>query len=162
MRRCLIICLVSLGALCALLPGLAMGNVPPGNSALDQYVEQVPGSGGGKPSDESKPRSPDRALGSQHARGLENLGPAGSAAAQLAARSDPLYGSGDRPQSSRGGAEAFDRADSTTSSGALAVAKHALGLSDAGSGLGTLFGLVIAGITIFLLAYLFSRPRRAG
>ena len=77
--------------------------------------------------------------------------------AQIRSTAQPLaLGSG------RGGAAAFDRADADGPSAALAVAKHALGLSDAGGGLGALFPLVIAGITIFLIAYAFSRRRRAG
>jgi hypothetical protein len=162
MHRSTIICLTISGLLLALLPGAALGNVPPGNSALDQYVEQFPGSGGDQPSDTSKPRSPDRALGSRSAQRLEDLGSVGEAAAQLAARSDPVYGSAVRPQNRRGGSAAFDRADAADSSGVLAVAKHALGLSDAGGGLGTLFPFVIAGITISLIAYALSRRRRAG
>lgn len=162
MRRSLIICLIASGTLLALLPGPALGGVPPGNSALDQYVEQFPGSGGDKPSDTSKPRSPDRALGSRSARRLEDLGSVGEAAAQLAARSDPVYGSAARARNRQGAAAAFDRADAAGPTGALAVAKHALGLSDGGGGLGTLFPLVIAAITIFLIAYAFSRRRQAG
>jgi hypothetical protein len=161
MRRSTTIFLTISGLLLAL-PGLALGAVPPGNSALDQYVEQFPGSDGDKPSDTSKPRSPDRALGSRLAKKLEDLGSAGEAAAMLAARSDPVYGSAASAPSRRGGPAAFDRADAAGPSGALAVAKHALGLSDAGGGLGALFPAVIAAITVFLIAYALSRRRRAG
>jgi len=83
-----------LGALLAglFLPGTALAEyyVPPGNSAANQYTESLPGAGGesaGKRGDTI--RSPEQSLGKRNAQRLEAQGPAGRAAAQLAAETAP-------------------------------------------------------------------------
>lgn len=86
--------LAVLGALLAglFLPGTALAEyyVPPGNSAANQYTESLPGAGGesgGKRGDTIQ--SPEQSLGKRNAQRLEAQGPAGRAAAQLAAETAP-------------------------------------------------------------------------
>lgn len=62
--------------------------VPPGNSAATQYTEAIPTAGGPKASG-GKARSPGKVLGARNAAKLEARGPAGHAAAALAAATAP-------------------------------------------------------------------------
>jgi hypothetical protein len=75
------------------LPGFAAAEtvVPPGNSAATQYTETFPTSGGNVEVNEgiSGERSPHRTLPKQTAEALEDEGPEGRAAAQLAADTAP-------------------------------------------------------------------------
>jgi|GEM_PF-655333 len=62
--------------------------VPPANSAANQYTESFPGAGG-ESSGKRKPVSPGTALGAGNAKKLEAKGPAGKAAAEMAAETAP-------------------------------------------------------------------------
>jgi hypothetical protein len=67
---------------------LAEYYVPPENSAANQYTESFPGAGGEK-GGKGKKVTPADTLGSRNAERLEERGPAGKAAAELAAETAP-------------------------------------------------------------------------
>lgn len=73
------------------LPAAALGEyyVPPGNSAANQYTETLPGAGGDR-AGKNKGVTPAQALGAKNAKKLESKGPAGKAAAELAAETTPV------------------------------------------------------------------------
>lgn len=83
-----------LGALAALaLPGSALAEyyVPPGNSAANQYTETLPSAGGDSAGKgKGKGVTVAQALGAENAHKLEAQGPAGKAAAELAAETAPV------------------------------------------------------------------------
>jgi hypothetical protein len=83
-----------LGALAALaLPSSALAEyyVPPGNSAANQYTETLPSAGGDSAGKgKGKGVTVAQALGAENAHKLEAQGPAGKAAAELAAETAPL------------------------------------------------------------------------
>ena len=122
----------------AFLPSAAVGQavVPPGNSGVNQYQETLPGPGGNElPA--KKQRSPKQVLGTRNAQRLEHLGPAGRAAATLAAATAPERGSGggrgggavsaDQPSGSSGLGEVSepgDRLDVLGQDGAVLAAGH--------------------------------------
>jgi len=62
--------------------------VPPENSAANQYTESFPGAGGEK-GGKGKKATPADTLGARNAERLEERGPAGKAAAELAAETAP-------------------------------------------------------------------------
>lgn len=62
--------------------------VPPANSAANQYTESFPGAGG-ESSGKRKQVTPGTALGAGNAEKLEAKGPAGKAAAEMAAETAP-------------------------------------------------------------------------
>lgn len=116
----------------AFLPSAAVGQavVPPGNSGVNQYQETLPGPGGNElPA--KKQRSPKQVLGTRNAQRLEHLGPAGRAAATLAAATAPERGSGggrgggavsaDQPSGSSGLGEVLSQATGSTSSGKMGL-----------------------------------------
>lgn len=84
--------------------------VPPENSAANQYTESFPGAGGEK-GGKGKDATPADTLGSRNAKRLEQHGPDGKAAAELAAETAPSQpptgdateGSGDTPGTADGG-----------------------------------------------------------
>jgi hypothetical protein len=66
--------------------------IPPGNSAATQYTEAVPTAGGPKatnPSKQGKGQSPSKVLGGKNAQKLNQQGPEGRAAAEVAAETAP-------------------------------------------------------------------------
>ena len=72
--------------------------VPPGNSAATQYTEAVPTAGGPKatnPSKHGKSQSPSKVLGGKNAQKLNQQGPEGRAAAEVAAATAPISVPGD-------------------------------------------------------------------
>jgi hypothetical protein len=76
------------------LPGAAQAEylIPPGNSAATQYTEAVPTAGGPKatnPSKQGKDQSPSKVLGGKNAQKLNQQGPEGWAAAEVAAETAP-------------------------------------------------------------------------
>lgn len=93
------------------LPAQALAEyyVPPGNSAANQYTESLPSAGGesaGKGSGGGGSTSPEKSLGARNAHRLEAQGPAGKAAAEVAAETAPpasLVVAADRLSHSRGG-----------------------------------------------------------
>jgi hypothetical protein len=82
--------------------------VPPENSAANQYTESFPGAGGEK-AGKGKKATPADTLGAGNAKRLEERGPAGKAAAEVAAETAPSQpptgngGSGDAEGSNGGG-----------------------------------------------------------
>ncbi|HEX5989049.1 MAG TPA: hypothetical protein VFY75_02390 [Solirubrobacterales bacterium] len=62
--------------------------VPPANSAANQYTESFPGAGG-ESGGKRKGATPGDALGAGNAKKLESKGPAGKAAAEVAAETAP-------------------------------------------------------------------------
>lgn len=86
---------------------LAEYYVPPENSAANQYTESFPGAGGEK-GGKRKNATPADTLGARNAKRLEERGPAGKAAAELAAETAPSQpataGEGDGESSAGGGA----------------------------------------------------------
>lgn len=86
--------LFAVAALAFPVAGVASGQpvLPPENSAANQYTETLPGAGGNEPTGKiggGGGGSPKKALGKAHAARLEALGPAGRAAARLAAAAAP-------------------------------------------------------------------------
>ncbi|MEX0973189.1 MAG: hypothetical protein WDZ46_08025 [Solirubrobacterales bacterium] len=81
--------LMVLGALPSAVLGADESLIPPGNSAVNQYTESFPTSGGDKDSEAGAKRSPDKVLGPRRARQLERLGRDGRAAAEVAAETAP-------------------------------------------------------------------------
>jgi hypothetical protein len=95
-----------LAALTALaLPASALAEyyVPPGNSAANQYTETLP-SAGGDSKGKDKGVTPAQALGAKNAHKLEAQGPAGKAAAELAAETAPVIVEPSAGDSDDGGA----------------------------------------------------------
>jgi hypothetical protein len=94
------------------LPGFAAAEsvVPPGNSAATQYTETFPTSGGNVETNEgiSGERSPHRTLPKQTAEALEDEGPEGRAAAQLAADTAPTSAGDSEAGSAAGGGAGSD------------------------------------------------------
>jgi hypothetical protein len=92
---------------------LAEYYVPPENSAANQYTESFPGAGGEK-AGKGKKATPADTLGSGNAKRLEERGPAGKAAAEVAAETAPSQlptgngANGDAEGSSGGGAGSGD------------------------------------------------------
>lgn len=82
---------------------LAAVIVPPGNSGVNQYTQTYPTAGGNVAVEGRKPRQPKQVLGKQNARALEDQGPEGKAAADLAAASSPTETSTGTEKSGSGG-----------------------------------------------------------
>lgn len=143
------------GAVTVLAPGsaLAVKAVPPGNSAVNQYTETLPGPSGNTPSSEAKSRSPTaKALGTSNAARLEALGPEGRAAAQLAAGSAPQAAGNDGSHVSRRAPGPRD------SSGLGQVLRQLTGTSNS-SGMGLLLPLVIVLALVGSMAFFVARRR---
>lgn len=86
-----ILAIAAVSAVAALvLPSAAAAEyyVPPANSAANQYTESFPGAGG-ESSGKRKDVTPGTALGAGNAKKLEEKGPAGKAAAEMAAETAP-------------------------------------------------------------------------
>jgi len=163
--------------------------VPPGNSAVNQYTEGFPTAGGEKEAHNQGGRnvSPGNVLGAKNASRLEKQGPAGHAAAELAAETAPNAiaagpsagnprgsgiaagapsGSGGEP-SGRGAATAPSPPSAPSpaaatqangSSGLSEVLSRATGSSSEG-GMGLFLPLLILAAIAWALAYL-ARQRR--
>jgi hypothetical protein len=102
------IALVAALAAVLVLPASSLAEyyVPPSNSAANQYTETFPGAGG-ESGGKRKPVSPHETLGARNANRLEQRGPAGEAAAEMAAKTAPPQlleesGSGGGPGGSGG------------------------------------------------------------
>lgn len=117
----------ALTLLAAPAPAGAQYVVPPGNSAVNQYTETIPTSGGGRDSDggsgKRAARTPAHVLGKRKADKLEAQGPAGRAAAATAAVTAPIEtapaGSGSPTPNSRddGGGAGRDNSRASSDSG---------------------------------------------
>lgn len=91
-RKASLLALVALllGALALPAGAAAEYYVPPSNSAANQYTETVPSAGGNKGGkDKGAPVSAAETLGAKNAKRLEEKGPAGKAAAEVAAETAP-------------------------------------------------------------------------
>ena len=102
-------------------------NAPPGNSAVDEYLETVPGATGNQPTNRSTDRS---ALPAAERRALERQGADGRAAADLAESAGPQAARTDAAQPS--GTAALPRADS---GGVVDPLRRAASGSEEGMGL---------------------------
>jgi hypothetical protein len=79
--------------------------IPPGNSAVNQYSESIPGAGG-ESGGKKKEVTPAQALGAANAKKLEQRGQVGEEAAEVAAETAPsedLYGTASERSDSQGG-----------------------------------------------------------
>lgn len=74
-----------------ILPASALAEyyVPPGNSAANQYTESLPSAGGEQGGRGGGTVAPARSLGARNAQRLAAQGPAGEAAAEVAAETAP-------------------------------------------------------------------------
>lgn len=147
---------LTVAALAGLFPSAALAQpvVPPGNSAINQYKETLPGPGGDQPTDSGGNRSPAQALGAENATRLERLGPVGRAAAALAAKTAPA-GGGSRKKSG-----AATAAQPGGSSGLSEVLGQATGSSSSGE-MGLLLPLVIVAAILGAVVYAIARRRDA-
>lgn len=111
-RQTLVIAALSAVAALAL-PSAAAAEyyVPPANSAANQYTESFPGAGG-ESHGKRKKVTPGTALGAGNAEKLEAKGPAGKAAAEIAAETTPSQlvdqGSGEGDGTAGGNGQADD------------------------------------------------------
>ncbi len=111
--------------------------VPPANSAANQYTESFPGAGG-ESSGKRKEVTPGTALGAGNAKKLEAKGPAGKAAAEMAAETAPPQlvdqGGGDEGGGGTGGNDQTDGKGDEGGSGAPGAAGSSGGSSGGGTG----------------------------
>ena len=159
--------------------------IPPGNSAVNQYTETFPTSGGDKDFEKGVRRPPRQVLGSRQAQRLEEGGKDGRAAAEVAAETAPAAispseasapedtaeGAGGTAGSGGGGAgpgrqtneEQRDRnggnAGASGSWGFAEVLGQATGTSDSGE-MGLLLPLTILAALAGSIAFLLRRSRR--
>jgi hypothetical protein len=150
----------------------AAAPVPRGNPAATQYTEAFPTAGGQQDAEQGKGgkgRHPEQVLGKEKAERLESQGPAGRAAAALAAETAPAgvtsesgasggsgHGGG-MPHSGGGDSESGQPADG--GSGLGEVASQATG-SSFSDGMDLLLPLAILGTAAWLLFYLLRRRQR--
>lgn len=121
-------------------------NAPPGNSAVDEYLETVPEAGGNQPTNSNNGRTP---LPAAARRALERSGPDGQAAADLAERG----GADAAPQRQPPATAVTPRA---AGSGVVDPLRRAAGGSDEGMGL-MLPILLAAGAIGAVMAVLWRR-----
>ena len=120
-------------------------SVPPGNSGLDQYTENIPGAGGNHPTGGGGSHHPGGGGGGSGSsvspgvtQTLDSQGPAGQGAASLAAATAPDVG-GNAPAGhggKSGGSANAKGGSGTTASGAANGGNAASGGSGSGSGSG--------------------------
>ncbi len=125
------------------LPGAtaAASAVPPGNSAVDQYTEGIPGPSGNLPTGTPGGKTnPAQALGARNAQRLKHFGSAGRAAAEIAAATAPArqYGAGSGPAGSaasgKGDSAASGTAGSASSGKGDSAASGTAGSASSGKG----------------------------
>lgn len=166
-------------------PAVAMAQeaIPPGNSGVNQYRETLPAPDGGRPTVDTRPRSPSRVLGERDAKRLESYGADGRAAAELAAATAPIVavveertGNGSRgsaaevieevrpglPGGSPASPDAPVQAELTSASSPLGeVLGQATGVSSSG-GIGVWLPLVLLLATGVAAGYALARRRARG
>lgn len=142
--------------LLAAAPSALAATTPPGNSGVDQYTETYPTAAGGQGTGGGHGGSPSQTLGHQTARQFAEAGPAGQAAADLAAKTAPPAAERRAPDS--GAADSGD-SGSGGSQGPLGALEHAVGSSDEG-GMGVLLPMALAATLLAGLAFLVARRRR--
>jgi hypothetical protein len=129
--------------------------IPPGNSALSQYVETVPTAHGGQPAGTIMPRGPGGSGGipSSTLRALASSGPTGRSAAAAFSATAPAA----RHKHAR--VRAADL--SASGSSPLDAVIRALTGSSSSGGMGALLPILLAGILVVLSGVLVLRRRRA-
>jgi hypothetical protein len=168
----------TLAALLLLPCGAAAAPVPPGNPAATQYTEAFPTAGGQQDAEQGKGgkgRHPNQVLGKEKARRLESQGPAGRAAATLAAETAPAGvasesgagGDSGHPSGGAngngtphsGGGDGKSGQPAGGGSGLGEVTSQATG-SSFSDGTDLLLPLAILGTVAWLLVYLLRRRQR--
>jgi hypothetical protein len=157
-------------ALLLALPSAAQAaqGTPPGNSAVDQYLENVPGAGGNHPSGNQPGGGGGGGLspGARHA--LAAQGPAGVAAANLAGATAPRH-SGTAGKAAKGsdrgakqpgkhGGDQGSAADTGGSPFKNAV-DRVVGGGDSGGGMGIALPIILGSSLLGALLLLFLRRR---
>lgn len=134
-------------------PASAERVIPPDNSAVNQYTETFPTTGGDA-TDDRDPRSPQKVLGGGNADRLESLGPDGRAAAELATKTAPDTEAGKRD--SRAGPGQRDAGDDSDDSALAEIVSQATGSSSSG-GTGLLLPLAIVAAIVVSGLYFWRR-----
>jgi hypothetical protein len=158
MRRNTALVVSVLGAIAALAFPVSAMAIP----ALDQYVEQLPGAGGDKPSKggsggsggsdgSGSTAAPISTVSPAEIEELESRGEDGAAAAAAVTRSTPVGNDG------KGSSSSLQGEDSDTPLGAVFSAVGGGGSGGMGAGLPILLGLIVIGALA-----LFARSRRKG
>jgi hypothetical protein len=121
-------------------------NAPPGNSAIDEYLETIPGTTGDRPASPSGAGSnPSSGLTATERKRLEALGPDGRVLAGAIEQTTPARGTGSlsdgkgRPP--------------------VASVVEAVGGHDGGSGLGLILPLILLATLLVMLVALLRRRR---
>jgi hypothetical protein len=162
----ILIALVAL-ALALASPAMAQSpktNAPPGNSAIDEYLETIPGAGG-----DSHPGS-QGGDGGQHTdaaqQKLARMGPDGRALARLVAATAPARAGTDRTHRGSDQSGPSDRSVALSLSGARAGSPVGAALAaavgrDDGGGLGLLLPAILLGSLagVIMAVVLRRRPR---
>jgi hypothetical protein len=144
--------------------------VPPGLSGANQYSETLAGPGGNTRATElgedgGRPQTPAQKLGAENARDLEDLGPEGRLAAELAAKTTPRP-RGEDGQKTRRHSKNIGAAQSSGGSGGSSGLDQVLGQitgtggSNSG-GMSWLLPLLIGASILTAAAYLLGRRRSA-
>lgn len=119
---------------------LAEYYVPPENSAANQYTESFPGAGGEK-GGKGKKATPADTLGARNAERLEERGPDGKAAAEMAAETAPSQ----LPTTDATGGSGGSGGDSGVAGGGTNAGGGAGGSGSGGSAVGTKGGSTSSG-----------------
>jgi hypothetical protein len=138
-------------------PAVAQDQIvaPPGNSAVDEYTEVVPGAAGDRPTSGTSgtsAQSPDAVLGKENAQQLEQLGADGRAAAEVAAAGAPTKDKGKVLGDSAAKGQSIAAQDGSGRVGSIASA-----LAGDGGGMGLLFPLLLVGTLVAAVAVLGAR-----
>jgi hypothetical protein len=166
--------LVALGM--TLAPGASAAVVPPGNSAATQYAETLPGAGGeeapekdgdGEKATDQEGKGGESSVPASTAAELEELGPEGEAALNLANEGAPKQAKHQKKKEGGGaanpgspGGPASGSGGSSSSGGSSAVGEVLGGAAGtSGGGLGFLQPLILAAVLIGAGAYLMRRRR---
>ena len=133
------------------------GTAPPGNSGIDEYVESIPGPTGNRPTHRVRSRHPRSVLGAGARRRLAAQGPAGRAAARLAAATAPSRPAGTNGRVARQGVAAAEAAGGSGSADALT--RTVAGEGRGGMGVG-LPAILVGALALALARFLLRRRRR--
>ena len=143
-------------ALLLALPSVAQAQgPPPGNSALDQYQENVPGAGGNQPSSGANGGG-GSALSPSAQQALADQGPAGVAAASVAGATAP------KKAAKAGGNEGSGSATGTGGSPINNAVDRVVGGGDSGDGMGVALPIILGSSLLGALLLLALRRRGGG
>jgi len=150
-RPVVVLCLVLASALLPPAPaGAGQG------SALDQYIEGVPGAGGDQPSHDLGGQNGDgqggQPLPPAAEQSLQELGQAGQETAALATETGPAGGA------NRAGGQSNGNAEADGDKGVLAVAVRLF--DPAPDGLGFILPLIVLGTLVIAVAFVLRRQTR--